>query len=248
MRGVYCSWEGRDVTTFEHNTIVTCAPFRSVKVMDNSGDHSPEKEKAGLKQNIGLCNGVGILVGIIIGSGIFVSPVGVLEPVKSVGVSFIIWIVTGVFCIFGALVYAELGVAMPVSGGEYTYVLLAFGPLPAFVVLWITYVVIGGASAAANALIFANYILRPAYWGCDIPLSLVRMVAIFGLSMFNRVSLSPTFFSYVMHYQLLQQQDRCSLFRFLHNLQRGSTAPDYRLRRVLFGQRYETIIIGSERA
>lgn len=69
------------------------------------------------------------LLGNIIGSGIFVSPKGVLENASSVGLAIIVWVATGVITAIGALCYAELGVTIPKSGGDYSYVKDIFGGL-----------------------------------------------------------------------------------------------------------------------
>ncbi|CAL8089234.1 unnamed protein product [Calicophoron daubneyi] len=145
----------------------------------------PKEDKADrkveLKKEINVFHGIGIVVGVIIGSGIFVSPVGVLKYTESIGLSLVMWLATGLFSALGAVVYAELGVTIPRSGGEYIYILESFGPLPAFVALWITLAVIGGASTAANTILFAQYILRPFYPDCELPRTPVQLVALFGL-------------------------------------------------------------------
>ncbi|KAM7533835.1 hypothetical protein Aperf_G00000109470 [Anoplocephala perfoliata] len=135
-----------------------------------------------MKKDIGVLRAVSIIFGVIVGSGIFVSPVGVLKYTNSVGLSLIMWVVPGIFSMLGALVYAELGVRIPKSGGEYVYILEAFGGFPAFLVMWVTFVIIGGVTCAANSLIFAKYILYPLYPDCVIPNHIVNMTALAGLS------------------------------------------------------------------
>ncbi|OON22276.1 amino acid permease [Opisthorchis viverrini] len=140
-----------------------------------------ECSKVELKKDIGILKGVSLVVGIIVGSGIFLSPVGVLRHTNSIGLSFVMWVVAGLFSALGAMVYAELGVTIPRSGGEYIYVLETFGPFLAFMVLWITFFVIGTVTCAVNSLVLANYVLRPFFSTCDLPASAVHLVALLAL-------------------------------------------------------------------
>lgn len=50
-----------------------------------------------LEAKMSLLNGVTVIVGSIIGSGIFVSPSGVLEHTGSVNASLLVWVASGVF-------------------------------------------------------------------------------------------------------------------------------------------------------
>uniref|UniRef100_A0A8C8F104 Solute carrier family 7 member 8a n=1 Tax=Oncorhynchus tshawytscha TaxID=74940 RepID=A0A8C8F104_ONCTS len=130
-----------------------------------SGKESGEGGVA-LKKEIGLVSACGIIVGNIIGSGIFVSPKGVMENASSVGLALIVWIVTGIITAIGALCYAELGVTIPKSGGDYSYVKDIFGGLAGFLRLWIAVLVIYPTNQAVIALTFSNYVLQPLFPTC----------------------------------------------------------------------------------
>ena len=65
----------------------------------------------------------------------------------------------------GALSLAELGTIVPESGGEYAYLLKAFGPLPAFLFAWMFVILLRPASVAIMALTCAKYIIVPAFEG-----------------------------------------------------------------------------------
>ncbi|KFV83128.1 B(0,+)-type amino acid transporter 1 [Struthio camelus australis] len=123
--------------------------------------------------SIGTC----MIVGTIIGSGIFVSPKSVLANVGAVGPCLTIWAACGLLATLGALCFAELGTTIPKSGGEYPYLMEAFGPIPAFLFSWTSLLVTKPSSFAIICLSFAEYAAAPFYPGCDPPLVVIKCLA-----------------------------------------------------------------------
>jgi amino acid transporter len=135
-----------------------------------------------LKKSLGLMNGVGIIVGIIVGSGIFVSPKGVLLEAGSVGLCLSVWVLTGLICGIGSICYAELGTSILTSGADYGYIMHSYGDLPAFLFLWVCLVVIVPTGNAITALTFANYVLQPLFPDCGPPGPAVSLLAALCIS------------------------------------------------------------------
>jgi len=153
-----------------------------------------EKEDSGenktrLARDMGLWTGIGIIIGNVIGGGIFVSPVGVFNQVGSPAAALLVWAMCGILCLTGAFCYAELGLTIPTSGGDYIYVLKCFGPLIAFLRLWIAILVIYPVQQTIMAWVFGQYIIYPFFGiGCqssDLAAKLLTGAAIAFLTWVN---------------------------------------------------------------
>jgi amino acid transporter len=136
-------------------------------------DYNPDDIK--LRKHITLPVTVGIIIGNVIGSGIFISPVNVVDSVGSVGAALLIWLTVGIYCLVQALCYAELGTVIPKAGGDYAYIYYILGPLPAFMCVWMHVAMICTSSTAAIGRTAAPYLLKPL--GADCNPSLVTMMA-----------------------------------------------------------------------
>ncbi|HVI48662.1 MAG TPA: amino acid permease [Chitinophaga sp.] len=104
-----------------------------------------------------------IVAGCIIGSGIFMKPATMAAQVGSPVLLALVWIVAGIFSLFGALIFAEAGAMFPQTGGIYVYFRHMFGDFFAFLYGWAGFAVINSASVAAIAFVcaqYANYLLH----------------------------------------------------------------------------------------
>ncbi|KAG0348353.1 hypothetical protein BG004_005380 [Podila humilis] len=170
-----------------------------VNIIPLSTSEQIDPRRGDLQKNVTFSNGLTLVVGVIIGSGIFASPGPVLAYSKSVGVSLIIWFVSGLLAFAGALCYAELGSAMPSSGGgEYAYLNHAFGSLPAFLFSWSSISLMKPAGNAIICVVFAEYvvnIIAQSAWDPTQPMrnwsnKLIAVVCVLVLSGLNSVSVS----------------------------------------------------------
>ena len=110
-----------------------------------------------LVRQLSLFDATMILMGIVIGSGIFMTTGLMAESLPSGGMLLLVWIVGGVVTLSGALVYAELGAAMPEAGGQYVYLREAYGPLVAFLSGWVIFLVYMCGGIALLGVAFSEY-------------------------------------------------------------------------------------------
>ncbi|KAM9302300.1 B(0,+)-type amino acid transporter 1 [Gastrophryne carolinensis] len=167
---------------------------------DSQSMQSKESDTMQLKKQVGLLSGISLIVGTIIGSGIFISPKSVLRNTGAVGPCLIVWAGCGIIGILGALCFAELGTMITKSGGEYPYLMEAYGPIPAFLFSWASVIVMKPSSFAIICLSFAEYASAPFYPGCEPPPVVIKCLAACAIVAITLVNcLSVKLASYVQN-------------------------------------------------
>ncbi|XP_006153912.1 solute carrier family 7 member 13 [Tupaia chinensis] len=118
---------------------------------------------------VGFFRGNIFLLSTIVGTGIFVSPKGVLKySALNVPVSLSIWAACGLLSIISALCHAELGTTFPKNGASYYFLKRSLGSCIAFLSLWIKLFVFS-LGIATQVLLLASYIIQPFCAGCPVP-------------------------------------------------------------------------------
>jgi APA family basic amino acid/polyamine antiporter len=125
-----------------------------IKLVDVDDAGTPHRE---FRQALGLFDSIMIVAGIMVGSGIFIVSAEISRQVGSAGWLLVVWMITGVLTVFGALSYGELAAMMPTAGGMYVYLREAFSPLLGFLYGWTLLTVIQTGSIAAVAIAFARF-------------------------------------------------------------------------------------------
>ena len=119
------------------------------------------------KQLLSIPDGIFLVAGMVIGVGIFKLPGLVAGNAASATHFFVAWIVGGLACLCGALVYAELAARHPETGGEYTFLRHGFGEGVGFVFAWSRMTVIQTGAIAAVAFVFGEYASQIVSFGAQ---------------------------------------------------------------------------------
>ena len=110
-----------------------------------------------LQKRVTLFDGISIVAGAMIGSGIFIVSADIARNVGSPGWLMVVWLITGIMTMIGAISYGELASMMPHVGGQYVYLKEAYHPLIGFLFGWTTFLVIQCGTIAAVAVAFAKF-------------------------------------------------------------------------------------------
>ncbi len=99
-----------------------------------------------------------IIIANMIGTGVFTSLGFQLVGIQSGFVILLLWVVGGITALCGALTYAELGAALPRSGGEYNFLSKIYHPIAGFTSGWISSTIGFSAPTALAAITFGSYL------------------------------------------------------------------------------------------
>jgi APA family basic amino acid/polyamine antiporter len=108
-----------------------------------------------LLQVLGLWFGIAAAVGNAISAGIVRTPGEIAQGLPNPWLYLGVWIVGGLYALFGASSMAELGAAIPRSGGQYNYSRRAIGEYAGFIVGWSDW--LSTCGTAAVAIVIAEY-------------------------------------------------------------------------------------------
>ena len=110
-----------------------------------------------LRRAIRLPHATAMVVGTIIGASIFLQPSEITGQVPTVTAILLVWAVSGVLTLIGALVCAELASTFPQAGGVYVYLREAYHPSVGFLWGWAMFWIMHSGIIAAIAMVFARY-------------------------------------------------------------------------------------------
>ncbi len=99
-----------------------------------------------------------LVAGSMIGSAIFIVPADILRQVGAPGLLLLVWAVTALVVVLGALSYGELSAMFPRTGGLYVYLREGLSPLLGFLYGWALFAVIQTGAIAAVGAAFSRFV------------------------------------------------------------------------------------------
>lgn len=98
-----------------------------------------------------------VVIANMVGTGVFTSLGFQLMDLRSGFVLLMLWTIGGLAAVCGAMTYAELGAALPRSGGEYHFLARIYHPAAGFVSGWVSATIGFAGPTALAAMTFAAY-------------------------------------------------------------------------------------------
>lgn len=146
---------------------------------NNIGAPAAERRGTGkLLRVLGLWFGIAVAVGNAIAAGIARTPGDIAKMLPNAWLFIGVWVVGGLYALFGASSLAELAASIPRSGGQYNFSRRAIGEYAGFIVGWSDWLSTCG-TAAAVSIVIAEYSrdLFPVLSGHEIQIAVALIIA-----------------------------------------------------------------------
>jgi basic amino acid/polyamine antiporter, APA family len=111
------------------------------------------RQKGKLLQILGIGFGIAVAVGNTISAGIVRTPGDIAKILPSVPLFFSVWVLGALYALVSAFQLAELGAAIPRSGGQYNFSRRALGDYAGFIVGWSDWLSTCGTTGAVGIVI-----------------------------------------------------------------------------------------------
>src|SRR6266550_8616992 len=118
---------------------------------------STQQPQTDFVRAISRLDATALVVGSMIGSGIFIVSAQILRDVHAPGLLLLVWGLSGLVTLMGALAYGELAAMFPNAGGLYVYLREGISPLFGYLYGWTLFTVIWSGGIAAAAVGFARF-------------------------------------------------------------------------------------------
>ncbi len=132
----------------------------------------------------GFLTAISVVIANMVGTGVFTSLGFQLLEIQSGFVILMLWAAGGLTALCGAMSYAELGAALPRSGGEYSFLSRIYHPAAGFVSGWVSSTIGFAAPTALAAITFGAYTTSviaadaPYFWSQALACSLVVILTV----------------------------------------------------------------------
>ena len=107
--------------------------------------------------SLGVPTASAVVIAAMVGSGVFTTLGFQVAEIRSTFAIMMVWLVGGVIALCGAFTYAELGAALPRSGGEYHLLRRVYTPALGFLSGWVSATVGFAGPSALAAMALASY-------------------------------------------------------------------------------------------
>ena len=149
------------------------------------------KDRGKLLQILGVGFGIAVAVGNTISAGIVRTPGDIAARLPNHWLFFSVWFGGALYALVSAFQLAELGAAIPKSGGQYNYSRRAVGDFAGFIVGWSDWLSSAGTTGLVG-IVVGEYMahLFPAFDGAlKIKITAVSVIVIFALLQWKSINM-----------------------------------------------------------